>query len=52
MDLALDDPQRFICHKTQPTNHPTKQLIDIAVPIDNDISIPEYHRISIIKSRK
>ena len=24
MDLALNDEQRFMCHKIQPTNQPTE----------------------------
>ena len=26
MDLVLNNPQRLICHKTQPTNQPTIEL--------------------------
>ena len=30
MDLALDNLQWLICHKTQSTNQPTNQILDEA----------------------
>ena len=38
MDLALNNLQRLICHKTQPTNQPTNQpnqILDEAVCISH-----------------
>ena len=31
MDLALDNQQRLICHRIQPTNQPTNYFLDIEV---------------------
>ena len=35
MDLALNNQQRLICHKTQPTNQPGKRVIKILRVIRN-----------------
>ena len=34
MDLALNDLQRLICHKTQPTNHLLKSLTIFIIIIE------------------
>ena len=39
MDLALNDLQRLICHKTQPTNQPSSLLISELLYLTQNVLI-------------
>ena len=49
MDLALDNLQRLICHKIQPTNQPTNQSISLCLqPLPHGYKIKytlEFHAL-------
>ena len=49
MDLALNNLQRLICYKTQPTNQPTNQLIFTNGKKDSDNKI-YFHTIFLKES--